>query len=74
VCVGPGGGVCGGGWLLGLPPYLKLSSISNGSRSKVVMSWGPVLSWHGPSYIGSHFKVKKEGTNRIVGPNMGPTF
>jgi hypothetical protein len=40
VCVGPGGGVCvGGGRLLGLPPYPKLSWISNGSHSEVVMSW-----------------------------------
>jgi hypothetical protein len=35
---------------------------------------GPVLSWHGPSYSGSHFEVKKEWTHRIVGPNVGPTF
>jgi hypothetical protein len=32
-------GVCREGWLLGLPPYPKLSWISNGSRSEVVMSW-----------------------------------
>jgi hypothetical protein len=43
MCVwgGPRGVVCvwGGGWLLGFPPYPKLSWISNGSRSDVVMSW-----------------------------------